>query len=73
MAKPALDLAAATRDEKLEPIDDLWGSLLPISEQRHQCVEQGQVRFGDAVVRQPSFTRRARAVLSGTPRSHPPP
>ena len=27
MAKPALDLAALTPDEKLELIDDLWGSL----------------------------------------------
>jgi putative addiction module component (TIGR02574 family) len=29
MAKPALDLAALTPDEKLELIDDLWGSLKP--------------------------------------------
>lgn len=29
MAKPALDLAALTPDEKLELIDDLWGSLRP--------------------------------------------
>ena len=27
MAKPALDLSALTPDEKLELIDDLWGSL----------------------------------------------
>jgi putative addiction module component (TIGR02574 family) len=27
MAKPALDLTALTPDEKLELIDDLWGSL----------------------------------------------
>jgi putative addiction module component (TIGR02574 family) len=27
MAKPALDLAALTPDEKLELIDSLWGSL----------------------------------------------
>ena len=29
MAKPALDLTALTPDEKLELIDDLWGSLRP--------------------------------------------
>jgi putative addiction module component (TIGR02574 family) len=29
MAKPAIDLAALTPDEKLELIDDLWGSLKP--------------------------------------------
>ena len=29
MAKPALDLAALTLEEKLELIDDLWGSLRP--------------------------------------------
>jgi len=29
MAKPALDLTALTPDEKLELIDDLWGSLKP--------------------------------------------
>ena len=29
MAKPALDLAALTPEEKLELIDDLWGSLRP--------------------------------------------
>lgn len=29
MAKPALDLSALTPDEKLELIDDLWGSLKP--------------------------------------------
>jgi putative addiction module component (TIGR02574 family) len=29
MGKPALDLAALTPDEKLELIDDLWGSLKP--------------------------------------------
>ena len=29
MAKPALDLAALTPDEKLELNDDLWGSLKP--------------------------------------------
>jgi putative addiction module component (TIGR02574 family) len=29
MAKPALDLASLTPDEKLELIDDLWGSLKP--------------------------------------------
>jgi putative addiction module component (TIGR02574 family) len=29
MAKPALDLATLTPDEKLELIDDLWGSLRP--------------------------------------------
>jgi putative addiction module component (TIGR02574 family) len=29
MTKPALDLAALTPDEKLELIDDLWGSLRP--------------------------------------------
>jgi putative addiction module component (TIGR02574 family) len=29
MAKPALDLAALTSDEKFELIDDLWGSLKP--------------------------------------------
>ncbi len=27
MAKPALDLSSLTPDEKLELIDDLWGSL----------------------------------------------
>ena len=29
MAKPALDLSALTPEEKLELIDDLWGSLKP--------------------------------------------
>lgn len=29
MAKPALDLSSLTPDEKLELIDDLWGSLRP--------------------------------------------
>ena len=29
MAKPALDLSSLTSDEKLELIDDLWGSLKP--------------------------------------------
>jgi putative addiction module component (TIGR02574 family) len=29
MAKPAIDLAALTPDEKFELIDDLWGSLKP--------------------------------------------
>lgn len=29
MAKPALDLTALTLEEKLELIDDLWGSLGP--------------------------------------------
>ncbi len=29
MAKPALDLASLSPDEKLELIDDLWGSLKP--------------------------------------------
>jgi putative addiction module component (TIGR02574 family) len=29
MAKPALDLASLTPDEKLELIDDLWGSRKP--------------------------------------------
>jgi len=29
MAKPALDLTTLTPDEKLELIDDLWGSLKP--------------------------------------------
>ena len=29
MAKPALDLSSLTSDEKLELIDDLWGSLRP--------------------------------------------
>jgi putative addiction module component (TIGR02574 family) len=29
MAKPALDLSSLTPDEKLELIDDLWGSLKP--------------------------------------------
>ena len=29
MAKPALDLATLTPDEKLELIDDLWGSIRP--------------------------------------------
>jgi putative addiction module component (TIGR02574 family) len=29
MAKPAIDLATLTPDEKLELIDDLWGSLKP--------------------------------------------
>ena len=29
MAKPALDLSSLTPDEKLELIDDLWGSLNP--------------------------------------------
>jgi putative addiction module component (TIGR02574 family) len=29
MAKPALDLANLTPDEKLELIDDLWGSFKP--------------------------------------------
>ncbi len=29
MAKPSLDLASLTPDEKLELIDDLWGSLKP--------------------------------------------
>jgi len=29
MAKPALDLSALTPNEKLELIDDLWGSLRP--------------------------------------------
>ena len=29
MAKPALDLTALTPEEKLELIDDLWGSLRP--------------------------------------------
>lgn len=29
MAKPALDLSSLSPDEKLELIDDLWGSLKP--------------------------------------------
>jgi putative addiction module component (TIGR02574 family) len=29
MAKPALDLSSLTPEEKLELIDDLWGSLRP--------------------------------------------
>lgn len=29
MAKPALDLSSLTPNEKLELIDDLWGSLKP--------------------------------------------
>jgi putative addiction module component (TIGR02574 family) len=29
MAKPALDLSSLTPDEKLQLIDDLWGSLRP--------------------------------------------
>jgi putative addiction module component (TIGR02574 family) len=29
MAKPALDLASLTSEEKLELVDELWGSLKP--------------------------------------------
>ncbi len=67
----ALSRRVFTAGRALSAADESLAYL--ISEQRHQCVEQDQVRFGDAVVRQAAFTRRARAILSGTPRRHPPP